>query len=486
MRLGLGLGFNRAAVSGGGMAADMWSPSYDTVTGTTVAGAWGLRRLVSSHTGAVVRVRDTADSSEQDVGLGEDGFLADFTVAGNAAVVTLYDQSGNGAHLTQSDTSRQPLIVRPGVSVAGRAAIRFDGSNDFLRDATTGTARPYMVSYPVIAVEAAGRNGGGSFAAFANIPHSDPNADPFARWSIGRNSTLSSFEFRLSGAASATTIRTMELNNGNSIGTIVMAAQVDRLIDGTGAFDGPRGTGDAVTYPNATSIRVGTNSNAEISAVVVLSDSAASISDIQGWHDDIHLRSLAIGDSNLVLDVSFASDPPADASDRAHPVWLSNGATVSSSRLDPSTAGAAVIAPSGLTQPTTGDFTAEVDIYLTSLAVNRRIFERRFGNTGWHLGMAEGSSDELAVVAGEIGNGGSYMVTSAANLTTGTWYTVRVTREGSDWALYVDGVERATATTPTIAYTARPLLVGNSSDRSLPFPGYIRNLKIWSGVALAP
>jgi len=185
-----------------------WSPAYDDITGAPVVGAWGLRKLVTTHTGAVVRIRDTTGGAEQDVGLGADGWLDTFTVTGNAAVVTLYDQSGNANHLTQSDMNKQPLIVRPGVSFSGRPSIRFDGSNDFLRDYSSGTAKAYMVAYPIIAVEAAGRGIGSNWAVIAGIPHiAGANTSPYDRWSVRRYSgTVNDLQLAFSGASVVTTV----------------------------------------------------------------------------------------------------------------------------------------------------------------------------------------------------------------------------------------------------------------------------------------
>lgn len=474
-----------------------WFPAYDDITGAPVVGAWGLRKLVTTHTGAVVRIRDTTGGAEQDVGLGADGWLDTFTVTGNAAVVTLYDQSGNANHLTQSDTTKQPLIVRPGVSFSGRPSIRFDGSNDFLRDFDSGTAKAYMVAYPVIAVEAAGRGIGGNWAVVAGIPHiAGLNTSPYDRWSLrkyfGSNNTM---QIALTNATTTTSNFSLpEMAFQKSIGTTFIATYADVVLDGSRSMTGPSDAGVAVTYPNATGVMLGANGagsecfGGEITSLVILSDNVSSAATIQTWHDNIHMKNLAKND-DLVLDVSFTDGIlPIDTSDRAHPVWLSDGATVNEGYLKPNTNGAAVIAPSGLLSLNT-DFTFEVEINLTSLITNRRIATKEYRELffGWTLSTHDVNSDELMLVAGN-----SYLVTgehgSQANLTTGSWYTIRVTRFGNLWKIYVDTVEKASRTfTPTNGmYTGTPLLVGNNMLRSLPFPGYIRNLKIWSGVALVP
>jgi hypothetical protein len=60
--------------------------------------------------------------------------LLSFVGSGDGFVPTEYDQTGNGRHSTQTDSTKQPRIVSNGVLEAlnGRPAPRFDGSNDML------------------------------------------------------------------------------------------------------------------------------------------------------------------------------------------------------------------------------------------------------------------------------------------------------------------------------------------------------------------
>jgi hypothetical protein len=64
-----------------------------------------------------------------------DGTLASFANGGKVRVKTLYDQSGNGNHATQSGRWNMPEIMNSsGVlqTVNGRPAMDFDGTNDFM------------------------------------------------------------------------------------------------------------------------------------------------------------------------------------------------------------------------------------------------------------------------------------------------------------------------------------------------------------------
>jgi hypothetical protein len=78
------------------------------------------RRLLSSFSSPLLRVRRGSDNAELDIGfhvlggLDEAALLA-FVGAGNGYVSIAYDQSGNGRHLTQTTAALQPQIVSGGV-----------------------------------------------------------------------------------------------------------------------------------------------------------------------------------------------------------------------------------------------------------------------------------------------------------------------------------------------------------------------------------
>jgi hypothetical protein len=147
---------------------------WDDGLGETAVGLWGLRLMHSAHTGnPIVRIRDTFDNSEQDVsddGTGA-GNLNGFFVRGQARVVTLYDQSGNGADLTAPNTASQPRLIW-NMTETGRPYILFDTPTAQLRDATAGTARPYMVTRPNTVI-ASGPKKDTSQDFIASVPHQD-------------------------------------------------------------------------------------------------------------------------------------------------------------------------------------------------------------------------------------------------------------------------------------------------------------------------
>ena len=110
----------------------------DTYSGAAAAYS-AARRLSSTYTGSLIRVRRSSDNTEQDIGYTagnvlDEAALTAFVGAGNGFVTTWYDQSGNGRNTNQTTAANQPQIVSSGsvIKELGNPAIKFDGSNDFL------------------------------------------------------------------------------------------------------------------------------------------------------------------------------------------------------------------------------------------------------------------------------------------------------------------------------------------------------------------
>jgi hypothetical protein len=97
------------------------------------------RRLSTSYTGALIRVRRSSDNAEQDIGYDgsnvlDESALTTFVGANNGFVTKIYDQSGNSAFASQSTAANQPKIVSSGtiIKVNSKPAMEFDGVNDSL------------------------------------------------------------------------------------------------------------------------------------------------------------------------------------------------------------------------------------------------------------------------------------------------------------------------------------------------------------------
>lgn len=107
---------------------------------TSLTGAWSVRRrLLTSYTGPLIRVRRSSDNAEQNIGATGTGSLdtsslLTFVGAGDGRVVTLYDQAGSNNY-TQATAINQPLIVASGslrTDDGTTPAIYFGTSVEFL------------------------------------------------------------------------------------------------------------------------------------------------------------------------------------------------------------------------------------------------------------------------------------------------------------------------------------------------------------------
>jgi len=110
----------------------------DTYTGASAA--YSVHKMSSTATNCVT-IQRASDNDTLVVGFSGDDFdsasaLAFVSGADNGYVRTWWDQSGNGNHAVQSDTSLMPMIIRGGalITINSKAAVDFDGVNDYLLD----------------------------------------------------------------------------------------------------------------------------------------------------------------------------------------------------------------------------------------------------------------------------------------------------------------------------------------------------------------
>jgi hypothetical protein len=97
------------------------TPSFvgllDTYSGSSAA--YSVRRLSSTYTGNLIRVRRSSDNTEENIGYNSSNVLdttalLSFVGASNGFITTWYDQSGNANNATQSTALNQPQIVSSG------------------------------------------------------------------------------------------------------------------------------------------------------------------------------------------------------------------------------------------------------------------------------------------------------------------------------------------------------------------------------------
>lgn len=81
--------------------------------------------------------------------------------------------------------------------------------------------------------------------------------------------------------------------------------------------------------------------------------------------------------------------------------------------------------------------------------------------------------------------GGQLVVSTGVNVIDGVWHHVALTRSGSTWTIWVDGISRGTGTAAvTIADIAGGVYIGADQNYVRRFSGYLSNLRIVKGDAV--
>ena len=93
------------------------------------------------------------------------------------------------------------------------------------------------------------------------------------------------------------------------------------------------------------------------------------------------------------------------------------------------------------------------------------------------------TSGNVALYVADYSGGSPLLATTGVSVRDGNWHHIAVVRNGSSWALYVDGVSRATNTwsgtiadIPYVPYIGRDQYYSGIEARD--FPGYIDELRI--------
>ena len=159
--LGLGTGINKlSSAEAASIASRSGGYLLDTYSGA--AAAYSLRQLSSSYSGNAVKVRRSSDNTETDIGFvgGEldTASLSSFAGAGDAFVVSWFDQSGNSKNATQTTTASQPKIVSSGAVIVenGKPAVDFlSGAYTALKTGNNITNSSTLSFYSVFQMAAA-------------------------------------------------------------------------------------------------------------------------------------------------------------------------------------------------------------------------------------------------------------------------------------------------------------------------------------------
>lgn len=137
------------------------------------------------------------------------------------------------------------------------------------------------------------------------------------------------------------------------------------------------------------------------------------------------------------------------------------------------------------------DFTIKCSIILSSIKNTDNVILDAMTNTsaiGWQLYVDSAGNLVFYDRATTI-NGSKIVLKSTKVLSTNTIYVLTITRENNSFKMYIDGILENT----NIGYinfgTSIPINIGaqvNSRNTSYDFNGYIKNFKIYKGVAVVP
>lgn len=135
---GYGLGYSSLVRRSSGPSGPAFTGLLDTYSGAAVAYS-AARRLSSTYTGSLIRVRRSSDNTEQDIGYDgsnvlDESALTTFVGANNGFVTKWYDQSGNGKDMANSTALNQPRIVTSGAVLKdnSKPALSFNGTSQYL------------------------------------------------------------------------------------------------------------------------------------------------------------------------------------------------------------------------------------------------------------------------------------------------------------------------------------------------------------------
>jgi hypothetical protein len=133
-----------------------------------------------------------------------------------------------------------------------------------------------------------------------------------------------------------------------------------------------------------------------------------------------------------------------------------------------------------------GDFTIEFWMNSTQTAARTMVAYSDSGgasNTNWGVFINLPTADKVGFYASD---GSTYQVSGAVSTTSindGNWHFITITRSGSTFRLFVDGVIEDTETwSGAISSTVRSIRVGDNGG-STPYEGYIDDLRITKGYA---
>ena len=487
--------------------------TYGSLDATNLKGVYSLRLRRSAYAGAAVRIRDTNDDSEQDVGFDADGNLASFSVVGEARVTTWYDQSGNSFDLTQTTNANQPRLTT-GTTAGRRPRIEFGtvagGGSHWLSSPTFSDASPndLLIARPTWWGDADWVGNNYSQYAFSIPISATASYNPYYRFGILHESD-EGFEHRYNG------IIYTEPSPYNSAQTGVVPWLLDAASGSTIDSWYDRMDAVALQAPYASNITVGGATScvrigADGSGIGVwngsTSDFVVSNAGTSSGVRQAISRELYFWHNNVVFLCDFegadASTSATDDSITGHSITFNGSAQIDTAQFKFGTS--SLLLSGGISDYITiadndeftigaNEFTVEAWVRFANASGNQAIISHwndSGSQKGWVLWKY---GNQLSFSTSS--NGSSYTRTDGPfTWAADTWYHVVATRDSANVIrLFVDGALVGSKSDATNIFNcSADLTLGRLHDATFPLNGWIdepriiNNRCVWNSAFQVP
>ena len=129
--------------------------------------------------------------------------------------------------------------------------------------------------------------------------------------------------------------------------------------------------------------------------------------------------------------------------------------------------------------PRTGDFTIEFWFYTPDATNRQDPYSIYTGTTGIGIILSYSSAGTVSTYHGNTVTQQS----SGGQFSANTWYHLAVSRSGTTQKIFIDGTEIVSGTVSTDYDGATNLYIGMAANATLPFEGYIQDLRVTKGLA---
>lgn len=211
-------------------------PILDTYTALE---AYSLNRKLKSDATNAFRVRRSSDNSEQDIGfvgnLVNISSLTSFVGGDSGYITTIYDQTGNERHFSQTSLTKQPIVITGGTLLENSGFIycETDGVDDELTGTTVTTNIQNLYTFNV----------GNNEYYTQNLPTTHIGGVRVLNWGFQGNSDLTQ-------VVVTTPLTTVTLNSSNLDEWAITTNKHYNLTNATARVDIIKnGVTDTTTYP---------------------------------------------------------------------------------------------------------------------------------------------------------------------------------------------------------------------------------------------